>query len=145
MLYFLDTCIVIYAVEGQPPFLQRAQSHIAALEAIGHRFVTSNLVRSECLVAPMGNQDGALLLDYSMFFQGRNLRTVELTSAMHDRAATIRGTYCYPTVGPQANRRRYSLSDALHLAAAIETGCDRFLTNDDQLAAFGDIVVESLP
>jgi predicted nucleic acid-binding protein len=37
------------------------------------------------------------------------------------------------------------LADALHLAAAIEFGCDVFLTNDNQLAAFPDIAIEVLP
>jgi predicted nucleic acid-binding protein len=37
------------------------------------------------------------------------------------------------------------LADAIHLAAAIETGCDVFLTNDNQLANFLDITVEVLP
>ena len=32
-----------------------------------------------------------------------------------------------------------------HLAAAIEFGCDVFLTNDNQLATFPDITVEELP
>jgi hypothetical protein len=41
MLVYLDTCIVIYAVEGQAPFQQRAQSHIGALEAAGSRFLIS--------------------------------------------------------------------------------------------------------
>ena len=36
-------------------------------------------------------------------------------------------------------------SDALHLAVAIESGCDVFLTNDNQLANFQDITVEELP
>ena len=43
MLYYLDTNIVIYAVEGQSPFQQRARNHIAALEAAGHRFVVGDL------------------------------------------------------------------------------------------------------
>ncbi|HEV3257328.1 MAG TPA: PIN domain-containing protein [Gemmataceae bacterium] len=141
MLYFLDTCIVIYAVEGQAAFQQRALAHIAALEAVGHRFVISELVRNECLVVPFGNNDGPLVLEYFRFFQGPNLRIVTLTSAMHERAAMIRGSYQYPI----PNSRRYSLSDAHHLAAAIESGCDRFLTNDNQLARFADIAVEELP
>jgi predicted nucleic acid-binding protein len=37
------------------------------------------------------------------------------------------------------------LADALHLAAAIESGCDAFLTNDDQLRNFPDLTVEELP
>jgi predicted nucleic acid-binding protein len=41
MLYYLDTNIVIYVVEGQLPFRQRARNHLAALENAGHRFVIS--------------------------------------------------------------------------------------------------------
>jgi hypothetical protein len=33
----------------------------------------------------------------------------------------------------------------LHLAAAIEAGCDRFLTNDNRLTTFPDLPVEVLP
>ncbi|HEX4610339.1 MAG TPA: hypothetical protein VH092_19270 [Urbifossiella sp.] len=68
-----------------------------------------------------------------------------MTAAAHARAAVIRGGYHYPVANPQAQLRRYGLADALHLAAAIESGCDRFLTNDGQLANFPDILVEELP
>lgn len=139
MLYYLDTCIVIYSVEGQLPFQQRARNHLAALEAAGHTFVVSDLTRNECLVKPLGAGDGPLLLQYSKFFVGPNLHTVGLTLVMHERAALIRGSHHY------ANGRRYSLPDALHLAAAIEFGCDSFLTNDNDLAGFADITVEVLP
>ena len=53
MLYYFDTNIVIYAVEGQPPFRQRARNHIAALENAGHHFVISDLTWTECLVMPL--------------------------------------------------------------------------------------------
>lgn len=36
-------------------------------------------------------------------------------------------------------------SNTLHLAAAVEHRFDRFLTNDQNLAGFPDIVVELLP
>jgi predicted nucleic acid-binding protein len=35
--------------------------------------------------------------------------------------------------------------DSLHLAAAIELGCDRLLTNDARLNNFPEISVEILP
>lgn len=35
--------------------------------------------------------------------------------------------------------------DAIHLAAAFEGGCDRFLTNDPRLGNFQDLTVEVLP
>ncbi|HJT34291.1 MAG TPA: hypothetical protein VJ783_19765 [Pirellulales bacterium] len=39
----------------------------------------------------------------------------------------------------------FKLGDSLHLATAVEGGCDRFLTNDNRLSHFTDIVVEVLP
>ena len=63
---------------------------------------------------------------------------------MHTRASAIRGGHTYPT-GAIAQPKKYGLADALHLAAAIESGCDVFLTNDNQLANFPHIRVEELP
>lgn len=139
MLFYLDTCIVIYAVEGQAPFKQRAQTHIAALEAAGNSFVLSELTRTECLVKPLSAADGDLLLEYAKFFLGPNVTTVSLTAAIHERAALIRGNYLYGT------KKSYGLADALHLAAAVENRCERFLTNDLRLSAFTDLVVHVLP
>jgi hypothetical protein len=73
-----------------------------------------------------------------------HVRTVGLKQAMYLRASAIRGTHRYPSI-PPAVPKRYGLADALHLAAAIESGCDVFLTNDHQLANFPDIRVEQLP
>jgi predicted nucleic acid-binding protein len=139
MLCYLDTCIVIYAVEGQAPFQQRARNHLAALEAAGYGFVVSDLTRNECLIKPLGAGDGPLLLQYSKFFIGPNLGTIGLTLVMHERASLIRESYSY------ASGKRYSLPDALHLAAAVEFGCASFLTNDNDLAGFPEITVDVLP
>jgi uncharacterized protein len=144
MLYYLDTMIIIYAVEGNPADQQRALNHIGLLEHAGHRFVISELSRTECLVQVMGSGAGQRLSDFFRYFHNPNLRTVALSTAAYARAAAIRGACYYPT-NPGARPRRYGLPDALHLAAAIESGCDRFLTNDAQLANFPDIVVEVLP
>lgn len=48
MLYYLDTVIVIYAVEGNPADQQRALNHLAALEQAGHRFAINELTLIEC-------------------------------------------------------------------------------------------------
>jgi predicted nucleic acid-binding protein len=133
MLYYLDTNIVIYAVEGQPPLQQWARNHIAGLENAGERFVISELTWTECLVGPLRAGDGPLLLEYHHFFLGLHLTTVPLTMALHQRSALIRASY------------RYGPADSLHLAAGVERRCDRFLTNDHRLAAFPDITVEVLP
>ena len=144
MLYSLDSVIVIYAVEGNPADKQRAKDHLDALEQAGHRFAISELTRTECLVPVFGAGDGQRLLDFFRFFHEPNLRTLSLTAAMHVRASAIRGGHTYPEL-PLAQPKQYGLADALHLADAIEFGCDVFLTNDNQLAKFPDITVEELP
>jgi predicted nucleic acid-binding protein len=133
MLYYLDSNVVIYALEGQPALRQRARNHIAALEIAGHRFVVSELSWTECLVYPLRTGDGLLLLEYHRLFLGRHLTTVSLTASVHRRAAMIRSTH------------NYGLADSLHLAASVEHRIDRFLTNDQNLAQFPDIPVEVLP
>jgi predicted nucleic acid-binding protein len=144
VLYYLDTVIVVYAVEGNAADQQRALNHLAALEQAGHRFAISDLTCTECLVPLFGPGTGQRLSDFFRFFRGPNLRALNLTAAMYVRASAIRGGHTYPAV-PPAQPKRYGLADALHLAAAIESGCDVFLTNDNQLANFADITIEVLP
>lgn len=144
MLYYLDTAVIIYAVEGDPADQVRALNHLEALDKAGHRFLISELSRTECLIPVFAPGQETRLSEFFEFFHGSNLRTVPLTGATHARAAAIRGGYYYPAVGP-GPAKRYGLADALHLAAAIESGCDVFLTNDDQLVGFPDITVERLP
>jgi uncharacterized protein len=147
VLYYLDTVVVIYAVEGVPANQQRALNHLAALEQAGHRFAISDLTFTECLVPVLGPGTGQRLSAFLRFFRGPNVRTLSLTTAMHLRASAIRGAHTYPVnpAVPPVPPKRYDLADALHLAAAIEFGCDVFLTNDGQLANFPDITVEELP
>jgi uncharacterized protein len=140
MLYYVDTCIMIYAIEGQLSLRQRARNHISLLENAGHRFVISELTVTECQVKPLGTGDGALLLDYHKFFLGPHLTTIPFSAGAYLRAGLIRGTHQYTT-----NHKRYSLADSLHLACAVENRIDRFLTNDQRLAGFSDISVEVLP
>ncbi len=58
MLYYLDTVIVIYAVEGNPADQQRTLNHLAALEQAGHQFVISELTQTESLVPHLGAAGG---------------------------------------------------------------------------------------
>ena len=82
MLYYLDTVIVIYAVEGIPADQQRAISHLATLEQSGHRFAISELTLTECLVPVFGVGEGKRLSKFFRFFHGPNLRTVGLTAGV---------------------------------------------------------------
>lgn len=121
--------IVVYAVEGNATDQQRAINHLEALEEADCHFAISGLTVTECLVPAFGPNGGERLSDFFRFFHGPNVRTVNLTEAMYTRASAIRGSFTYPAI-PPAQPRRYGLADALHLAIAIESGCDVFLTND---------------
>jgi predicted nucleic acid-binding protein len=139
VLIYLDTCIIIYWIEGPAPFDTRVRKHLAALQAAGHRFAISEFTRLECLVKPLGVGDGALLLDYERMFLAPNVTFVPLDAPVYERAANIRGVHAY------ASKNRYSVQDSLHLAAAVQAGCSAFLTNDHRLAGFPDITVDVLP
>ena len=108
MLYYLDTVIVIYAVEGNPADKKRAKDHLDALEQAGHRFAISELTRTECLVPVFGPGGGQRLSDFFRFFHEPNLRTLSLTAAMHVRASAIRGNdmgWPTPSTSPPRSSR----------------------------------------
>lgn len=138
-MVYLDTCILIYWIEGPAPFAARVRARLATLEAAGHRFAVSEFTRLECLVKPLATGDGALLLDYQQLFLAPNLSFVPLGAQVCDRAAHIRGVHAYGA------GNRYSVQDSVHLAAAIQAGCASFLTHDFRLAGFPDINVDVLP
>ena len=139
MLVYLDTCIFIYWIEGPAPFDARVRTHLATLQAAGYQFAVSEFSRLECLVKPLGMADGALFLDYERMFLAANVTFVPLNAPVYERAANIRGIHAY------ASGKRYSVQDALHLAAAVQAGCASFLTNDHRLVGFPDINVVVLP
>jgi uncharacterized protein len=133
MRIYCDSVILIYYFEGMPAFMARATTRLAALRAAGDILATSDLVRLECRMLPIRLGDTALLTKYDGLFSQPNVQRVPITTAVFDRATLIRA------------RHDFKVADSLHLAAAVEAGCGRFLTNDARLSAFTDIAVEVLP
>jgi predicted nucleic acid-binding protein len=95
---------------------------VTTLLASGERLAVSDLVRMECQVGPLKANDLALLASYLAFFQSPDVSVLPVSPAVCDRAARIRAQYGFRPL------------DALHLAAAVEHGCNRFLSNDAQLS-----------
>jgi uncharacterized protein len=133
MFTYLDSVIIIYAVEGLPPFRARALARLAASMTTGDPMAVSDLTALECRVKPMRMGDVALLADYDAFLGSPNVTRVALSTSVYERATEIRA------------RHNFKLGDSLHLAAAVEAGCQVFLTNDTRLGRFRDIVVDVLP
>jgi predicted nucleic acid-binding protein len=133
MLIFCDSVILIYYLDHVGPFQVRAAHRLAALRAAGDQIAVSDLIRLECRVQPIKLSDTTALQKFDTFFSLPDIRLVPLTTAVYDRATTIRAQHGFRTI------------DALHLAAAVEAGCGGFLSNDGRLHRFSDIPVEVLP
>jgi uncharacterized protein len=127
MRIYLDAAPVIYTVQQVAPFAAVVD---ARLSVAGVVLVASDLTRLECRVKPLRDGNLALLHDFDDYFATAVSQVVALSRAVMDRATEIRAQHKFKT------------PDAIHLAAALISGCDAFLTNDHRLDAFPDITVE---
>ncbi len=132
MILFLDTNIVIYAVENPLVLGLQATDRLTAARNAGDVFMISDLVRMEALVGPLKHGNAALQQEYGQFFASSDMTVVSITAAVCDRAAHIRAT------------QNLKALDALMLAAAVEHGANVFLTADARLGSFTGLTVEVL-
>jgi predicted nucleic acid-binding protein len=118
MLLYLDSCVVIDYVEQHPQLFARIDERISHADSC---IVVSDLTRLECLVRPLRQGDTIRLEQFKRFFAAPDLNVIWCSRGIFDLAAKLRARHGLKT------------PDALHLAAAIETGCDEFWTHDDRL------------
>jgi uncharacterized protein len=133
MLVYLDTVICIYAVEGAPAFQARARARLVTIRAAGDQPAVSDLTWLECRVKPIRLGNAILLADIEAFLTASDVVRVPMPTKVYERACQVRAVH------------NHKLADSLHLAAAVESGCGLFLTNDHRLSGFPDIPVEVLP
>ncbi|MBX9625166.1 MAG: PIN domain-containing protein [Gemmataceae bacterium] len=126
MRVFPDAVVVIYLIEQHATFGPRAE---AALNAHPGDLVSSELVRSETLVRPVRNADHALIAEFEDYFRLQVTEMVPLDRPVFDRVTAIRAQHGFKT------------PDATNLAAAVQAGCDVFLTNEPNLAKYTGIRV----
>ena len=118
---YLDSCLLVYAVEDDPVFGPTTKQRLAqAADTEDAVLAISPLVRLECLVGPMKSGDRALRLRYERALS--LLRLLDMPPAVYDGAAELQARYGLRT------------PDALHLACAQHHGCRALWTNDDRLA-----------
>jgi uncharacterized protein len=132
MSVFLDTNIVIYLIERTPDFGPRAAKLVQTLISQSQRLVVSDLVRMECRVRPLRLNDAITLSAFDGYFDSEEVDVTAVTATVCNRAAVIRAQY------------KFSPMDSLHLAAAVEHDCQRFLTHDVRLRSFSEITVDVL-
>jgi predicted nucleic acid-binding protein len=133
MVVYCDSCILMYFFDHTGALNLRATARLAALAVAKDHIAISDLVRLEYRVMPLKAADKTKLDLFDAFCTRPDVQVVPITTAVFDRATAIRATH------------NFKLADSLHLVAAVEAGCDRFLSNDNRLSAFTDITMEVLP
>jgi predicted nucleic acid-binding protein len=117
-MIYLDSCILIYALEDQG---DRGNAVRRALADVEVAVASSALALQECLVGPLRDRNVELRDRYVALFT--RIESIALDTAAFIRAAELRADFALKT------------PDALHLAAAQLAGCAELWTNDKRLAA----------
>ncbi|HXK29731.1 MAG TPA: type II toxin-antitoxin system VapC family toxin [Candidatus Binatia bacterium] len=128
LLLYVDTAPLIYLVEHVPQYGDLVAQRLSSTDAL----VVSDLSRLECRVKPMRDGNTALLDEFDRFFNESVSEVLALSREVIDRATEIRSLHGFKT------------PDAIHLAAAILSNCELFLTNDRRLDGFTGLRVETL-
>jgi len=131
VLIYLDTNIVIYAVENPAVFGASAQARLQAISR-SDLIALSPLTRMECCNYPLRHANFALLRRYDAFFLRSDVMILPISSQVFRVATVIQAMHDFATV------------DAIHLATALDNGCEIFLTHDMRLSRCTDLTIEVL-
>lgn len=121
---YLDTNIFVYLKEGFGDLPASLLQLVAASgTSTSARLVTSEITLAELLTKPYAEGRDDLVDAYeSWMITSDWLQVVPADLQVLRAAAVLRATY-----------KAVKLPDAIHIAAAIGLGCDRFLTADEGL------------
>ena len=114
----VETAPLIYYVENHPGFADKVDAVFAYVEALLIEVNASTITLTEVLMKPLQLGDQVLIDTYHELLGTDLIRLIAVTSEVAEKAADLRARYNLRT------------PDALHIASAIESGCDAFLTND---------------
>lgn len=125
-----DTAPLIYFIEAHPTYddLVTEIFHLMSTGILGG--FASTVALTEVLALPLRLQQDELAQQYrDLLLNSHNFHTLDVTPAIAELAAALRARYNLRT------------PDALHVATAIEPGCQAFLTNDSALKRVREINV----
>ncbi len=125
---FIDTTPLIYFLDNDPNFGNKAKQIFVEILSDGKQMITSTATCTEYLVYPFKTNNQDKIDVFFEFVQNEEIPLVPLTVNIAKKAAQIRAAYA-----------GFKAMDAIQLATAVETGCDLFLTNDKQLRQFREI------
>lgn len=116
---YVESAPLIYYVEENPTYIDRMDVVIDIMLRNAIQGVCSVLILTEVLPIPLRTGRKALVQEYqNILLNSREFVCLEINRQIAELAANIRAQYNVRT------------PDSLHLATAIHTNCDAFLTND---------------
>lgn len=119
-MIYLDSCVLIYAIEQHPEFGAATQQAIALADS---KFAISPLVKMECLVQPLRRGNVELKKRYEAAFD--HLATLSMPEEVYLDATMLRARFNLKT------------PDALHLSCAQHNQCKALWTNDNRFSKAG--------
>lgn len=126
----VDTTPFIYFVEQNPTYINRVRPIFRSIASGDLKAFTSVITLTEVLVMPIQTGHTRYAHEYrEMLLNSEHITTVSVDSSIAEQAARLRARYSLKT------------PDALHIATAITSGCQAFLTNDIALKRVQELSV----
>jgi predicted nucleic acid-binding protein len=121
---YFDTNTLIYLIEKTPVYIDKVTRIISELDELECRAFTSELTLAECLVKPFAEDDVRSQEIYISSIKTSAFLTVKpVSKKILIEASRLRSIY------------KNKLPDSIHLATALENGCDIFVSNDKKIKA----------
>lgn len=125
---FLDTAPIIYFLDNDVKFGEKARSILEEILEDGKELATSVITCTEYLTFPYRSNNREKVEAFFEFITDCDIPLYSVDIEIAKKASRIRAEY-----------GNFKAMDALQLASACIKGCDLFLTNDKQLKQFEGI------
>ncbi len=130
---YVDANLIIYFFECEDDLHDRVANLLNQAVLVGTPIIVSEIGVAECLYGAFRLQNQALEKKYREFFYDLPLIRLETVDGEKLIAAAAFGA-----------SKGLKLVDAVHFAAAVETGCDVFVTNDRRFQSSHGVTVVQL-
>jgi predicted nucleic acid-binding protein len=119
---YIDTALFIYFIERHPIYLSQVREVFRMIDENDLIGFSSILILTEVLSHPMKRGDVQMENQYrEILTRSEGVEVIPVSLAIAERAAELRARYNLRT------------PDAIHVATALVSKCDAFLTNDSTL------------